>query len=249
MDRLRWMMPSPPCRAMATAIRDSVTVSIGEEISGTWTSIRFDTREEVVTSDGTMSLSAGCSSTSSKVSPSRSKGAGTPAALRSSDGSTATLSRRNDGPYGSAADSPIRARRPVPPARTQNGTLPWWKGPVCRARRGCRRSVRVTVSGRCRRLLLRLLHHQGLGGEQQRGDRGGVGQRGARHLHRVDHAGADQVAVLTRRGVVAVARLQLRHLGGDHVALLAAVLGDPAQRLDQGPADDADPGPLVPGQA
>ena len=49
MDRLRWMMPSPPCRAMATAIRASVTVSIGEETSGTRTVIRLDTRDAVVT--------------------------------------------------------------------------------------------------------------------------------------------------------------------------------------------------------
>ena len=97
MDRLRWMMPSPPWRAMATAIRASVTVSIGEEISGTRTVIRFETREAVVTWDGTTSLSAGCSSTSSKVRPSRSKGCGTPAALRSSGGSTdQPFARRGD---------------------------------------------------------------------------------------------------------------------------------------------------------
>ena len=46
------MMPSPPWRAIATAIRASVTVSIGEEISGTWTVIRFDTREAVATCGG-----------------------------------------------------------------------------------------------------------------------------------------------------------------------------------------------------
>ena len=70
-DRLRWMMPRPPWRAIATAIRASVTVSIGEEISGTLTVIRLDTRDEVSTSDGMTSLSAGCSKTSSKVSPER----------------------------------------------------------------------------------------------------------------------------------------------------------------------------------
>ena len=53
------MMPSPPCLAMATAIRASVTVSIGEEISGTFTVMRYEIREAVLTSDGMMSLSAG----------------------------------------------------------------------------------------------------------------------------------------------------------------------------------------------
>ena len=112
MDRLRWMMPSPPCRAIATAIRDSVTVSIGEETRGTWTVIRFDTRDDVVTWEGMTSLSAGCSSTSSKVSPSRSKGSGTPAALRSSDGSTAQpFARLGVGPHGISALLVVTARR------------------------------------------------------------------------------------------------------------------------------------------
>ena len=87
-DRLRWMMPRPPWRAIATAIRASVTVSMGEEINGTWTVIRLETREAVVTCDGMTSLSAGCSSTSSKVRPSVSKGCGTPAALRSASDDT-----------------------------------------------------------------------------------------------------------------------------------------------------------------
>jgi hypothetical protein len=42
------MMPIPPCRAIATAIRASVTVSMGEEINGTFTVIRLETREAVV---------------------------------------------------------------------------------------------------------------------------------------------------------------------------------------------------------
>ena len=85
------MMPSPPWRAIATAIRDSVTVSIGEEISGIFTLIRLDTRVGRVTSEGMTSLSAGCSSTSSKVSPSVANGWGTPVALRSPElGNTRT---------------------------------------------------------------------------------------------------------------------------------------------------------------
>lgn len=59
---------------MATAILDSVTVSIGEDINGTETVIRLDTREVVLTSAGTRSLSAGCSKTSSNVKPKVAKG-------------------------------------------------------------------------------------------------------------------------------------------------------------------------------
>jgi hypothetical protein len=107
-DRLRWMMPSPPWRAIATAIRASVTVSIGEEISGTLTVIRFETREAVATWDGMTSLSAGCNKTSSNVRPSVSNGCGTPAALRSpKDGGT-------NRPFAGLEEAPILAQPPDP---------------------------------------------------------------------------------------------------------------------------------------
>jgi hypothetical protein len=77
---------------MATAIRASVTVSIGELISGTFSVMRLETRELVSTSDGMTSLWAGWSSTSSKVSPSVANGSGTPVAERS-EGSD------NSGPF------------------------------------------------------------------------------------------------------------------------------------------------------
>ena len=37
MERLRWITPMPPWRAMAMAIRDSVTVSMAAESSGVCT--------------------------------------------------------------------------------------------------------------------------------------------------------------------------------------------------------------------
>ena len=82
-ERLRWMTPMPPWRAMATAIRASVTVSIGDETSGTRTEIRLETHDDVSTSDGITSLWFGCSRTSSKVRPMVANGCGTPAAVRS----------------------------------------------------------------------------------------------------------------------------------------------------------------------
>ena len=68
----------PPWRAIAIAIRDSVTVSIGEETSGSRSEIRRDSWVVVSTSDGTTSLSTGTNSTSSKVRPMASNIAGTP---------------------------------------------------------------------------------------------------------------------------------------------------------------------------
>ena len=52
--------------------------------------------------------------------------------------------------------------------------------------------------------LLGLVGDDGLGGEEQRGDRRGVLQRRARDLRRVDDALREQVAVLAGRGVEAV---------------------------------------------
>ena len=60
--------------------------------------------------------------------------------------------------------------------------------------------------GHGRSSLLRLVGDDGLGGEEQRGDRRGVLQRRAGHLGRVDDAGGDQVDVLAGRGVEAPAR-------------------------------------------
>ena len=67
--RLRWRTPTPPWRAIAMAIRASVTVSMALETSGSWTEMFLDTRDEVSTSLGTTSDSAGTRRTSSKVSP------------------------------------------------------------------------------------------------------------------------------------------------------------------------------------
>src|SRR5690606_4958853 len=107
--------------------------------------------------------------------------------------------------------------------------------------------VAVAVARGGRLFLFLLLDDQGLGREEQGGDGGGVLQGGAGDLDRVDDAGLDQVRVLAGGGVVAAALVELGDLGDDHVALEAGVLGDPAQRLDGGPADHRDAGGLVAG--
>src|SRR3954447_22508577 len=78
-DRLRCSTPRPPARAMAMAIRDSVTVSIGEDTSGTLIRTLRVTWVPVSTALGTTSDSAGSSSTSSKGSASIANFGGSPA--------------------------------------------------------------------------------------------------------------------------------------------------------------------------
>jgi hypothetical protein len=55
----------PPCRAIAIAIRASVTVSMAADSRGTATDISRVSREAVSTSVGTTSVSPGSSRTSS----------------------------------------------------------------------------------------------------------------------------------------------------------------------------------------
>ena len=64
-DRLRCRTPSPPWRAIAMAMRDSVTVSIALDSSGSRSVISRVTRVVVSTSLGTTSVSPGSSRTSS----------------------------------------------------------------------------------------------------------------------------------------------------------------------------------------
>src|SRR5699024_314269 len=98
-------------------------------------------------------------------------------------------------------------------------------------------------------LFFLLLDDQGLGGENQGGDRSGVAQRRAGDLDGVDDSGAYEVAVLTGRGVVALTGFEVGHLGHDDVTVLAGVLGEPAQRLDDSALDDLSTGGRIAGQS
>ena len=69
MDRLRWITPMPPSRAMAMARRASVTVSMAADMSGMASAMSLVRRVEVDTCAGTTSDAAGTRQTSSKVSP------------------------------------------------------------------------------------------------------------------------------------------------------------------------------------
>lgn len=66
----------PPWRAMAMAMRDSVTVSMAAESSGTLTEIRLVSRDVVDASLGMTSVCPGRSMTSSYVSPMNPNGSG-----------------------------------------------------------------------------------------------------------------------------------------------------------------------------
>ncbi len=73
-ERLRCRIPTPPWRARAIAIRDSVTVSIAAETSGMRIESSRVSREVVSTSLGMTSVSPGRSRTSSYVRPTIPKG-------------------------------------------------------------------------------------------------------------------------------------------------------------------------------
>ena len=100
-------------------------------------------------------------------------------------------------------------------------------------------AVAVTGAGRGGHVLVLLLDDERVGREDHRRDRLGVAKRRARHLDRVDDTGGDEVAVLARGRVEALARLHLLDLGDGDVALEPGVLGDPAQRFASGAGDDA----------
>src|SRR4051812_16294668 len=83
-------------------------------------------------------------------------------------------------------------------------------------------------------LLLRLLGDHGFGGEQQAGDRGGVLQRGARHLGGIDHARLHEILVLVRARVVAEPGFTLLDLLQHDAAFEAGIPDDAAERLLDG---------------
>src|SRR6478609_2764481 len=93
--------------------------------------------------------------------------------------------------------------------------------------------------------LLGLVGHNGLGGEEQRGDRRGVLQRRAGDLRRVDDACGDEVDVLARGGVQAPARGERADLLRHDAALEAGVDGDLLERGRRGDADDVGASGLV----
>lgn len=64
-ERLRCSTPTPPCRAIEIAMRDSVTLSIAAESSGMFTRTLREMRDEVSTALGSTSDAPGSSSTSS----------------------------------------------------------------------------------------------------------------------------------------------------------------------------------------
>ena len=68
--RLRCITPRPPSRAMAIAMRASVTVSMGEETTGRLMRMRRVRNVAVLTSCGSTSLRPGLNKTSSNVRPS-----------------------------------------------------------------------------------------------------------------------------------------------------------------------------------
>src|SRR5690606_7709708 len=101
------------------------------------------------------------------------------------------------------------------------------------------------VAAAGRGLGLRLVGHDGLGGEEQARDGRRVLQRGAGDLDRVDDAGGEEVLVLAGRGVQAVADGEALDLLRDDAALETGVDRDLLQGRLAGDLADAGTGGLV----
>src|SRR5262249_21548619 len=85
----------------------------------------------------------------------------------------------------------------------------------------------------------RNLGDQGVAGQEQGGHAGGVLQRAAHHLGRVDNAFLDHVAVAVETGVEAVVLvLAFQNLGGHDAAVGAGVFGDLRDRRLAGTHND-----------
>src|SRR4029079_13876950 len=81
----------------------------------------------------------------------------------------------------------------------------------------------------------------GLGGEEERGDRGRVLQGGAHDLHRVVDARGEKVLVRVGRGVQAVTHGEVAHLLRDDATLETGVDRDLLERSLDGELDDRPP--------
>src|ERR687894_448362 len=103
----------------------------------------------------------------------------------------------------------------------------------------------VATAGHGRSVLLRLVGDDGLGGEEERRDGGGVLQRRAGHLGGVDDPAGDQVHVLTAGGVEAPAGVGVADLLRDDATLEAGVDRDLLQRRLERDAHDVGTGRLV----
>src|SRR6266545_2296905 len=103
----------------------------------------------------------------------------------------------------------------------------------------------AVAGGGRRRVLLRLVRDHGFGGQEQRGDRRGVLQRGTGHLGRVDDARGEQVHVLPGGRVQTVAVVQVADLLHHDATLETGVDRDLLERSRQRLLDDRRAGRLV----
>src|SRR5215207_9084765 len=120
-----------------------------------------------------------------------------------------------------------------------------WIRPYGRGSAGSEVHATHLVAAGRNRVPLGLVGDDGLGGEEEAGDRRGVLQRRARHLGRVDDALREQVAVLAGRGVQAVAVGQARDGVRDDARLETRVESDLLERRLDRDLHDVGTGRLV----
>src|SRR3954466_11004396 len=130
------------------------------------------------------------------------------------------------------------ARRSGPPPSGSAGTTRWPGSEVHAAHA-------AVAAGHGRSVLLRLVGDDGLGGEEERRDGGGVLQRGAGHLGGVDDPVGDEVHVVAGCGVEAPAGVGVADLLRDDATLVAGVDRDLLQRRLERDAHDVGTGRLV----
>src|ERR1700683_170340 len=120
-DMLRCSTPTPPRRAMATAIRASVTVSMAAETSGTRSMMRRVSAAVVSASLGMMAKWAGSRSTSSKV---RAGGSNLAASVMSVIGCSVLAMFHPSDSGGSSVRATLRRVPPPPTAGPPGHLLP-----------------------------------------------------------------------------------------------------------------------------
>ena len=93
--------------------------------------------------------------------------------------------------------------------------------------------------------VFRLFSDQGIAGQQQSGNTGGILKSTASYLAGIDNPGLHQVFVLARRGVVAMTIFVFCNFFTDHGPVNTSVVRDLGQRCTTSADDDVETGGFI----